>query len=190
MSRKPARRRTTKEAGRIRQARRNTMAIYDDMTRGLTSSPVTGVGEQSTFKARLKNTRHRRALLALAAMLAVSLGATPRTGAQALACKPNVRVVNLRGVGTAAIKVLSFKYKVGDNTVYTEPLANKILTPYQTENWPSQTLNHAPNGTVITSSAVELQIDNGPGWGPSFTSAWFPHTFGCGARHNYIHEIR
>jgi hypothetical protein len=166
------------------------MAIFDDLTPASTSSPVTDVGEQSTCKARFWNTRHRRALLALAGVLAVSLCATPRTGAQALACKPNVRVVNLRGVGTAAIKVLSFKYKVGDNTIYTEPLTNKILTPYETENWPSQTLNHAPNGTVVTSSAVELQIDNGPGWGTPFTSAWFPHSFACGPRHNYIHEIR
>lgn len=141
----------------------------------------------------IQNTTHRRALVALATAvavttaLAVSFGATPQAAVAVVNCKPNVRVTNKKG---ASIKVISFKYKIGSNTIYTEGLGNKILTQNETENWSSQTLNNAANGVVITSTAVEYRDDTGPGYGSPRTSAWFPHSFTCAASHNYIQEVQ
>ena len=165
------------------------MAFFDDMTADSPANPATDVGEPSTFKVRVSNSTRRRALVALAAVLAVSLGATSHVGAGALACKPTVTVTNSRPRGSAAIKVLNFKYKIGDNRIYTEGLTNKVLTSGQSEDWPSQTLNNAANGVKITSSAVELQVDNGRGWDPLTPLVWFPHTFACGENHHYNHVI-
>jgi hypothetical protein len=141
----------------------------------------------------IQNTTHRRALVALATAvavtttLAVSFGATPQSAVAGVKCQPNVRVTNKKG---ASIKVLNFKYKIGSSTIYTEGLGNKILTPNETENWPSQTLNQAANGVVITSTAVEYKDDTGSGYGSPRTSAWFPHSFTCAANHNYIQEVQ
>ena len=132
------------------------------------------------------NTTHRHLLGALAAALALSFGATSPAVAN-VKCKPNVRVTNQKG---ASIKVINFKYKIGNNTVHTEGLANKILTQNETENWPSQSLNDAATGVVITATAVDFQDDNGPGYGPTRTSAWFPHSFTCNDSHNYIQTIQ
>lgn len=137
----------------------------------------------------IQNITHRRALVALAMALAVSFGAIdtrPQSAVAGVKCSPNVRVTNNKG---ASIKVLSFKYKIGSNTIYTEGLDNKILTRNETENWPSQTLNSAANGVVLTSTAVEYKDDTGSGYGNPRTSAWFPHSFTCDSSHNYIHEI-
>ena len=134
---------------------------------------------------RLKLPR-RHLLGAFAAALAVSFGAASPAVAN-VKCKPNVRVTNLKG---ASIKVINFKYKIGNNTIHTEGLANKILTPNEIENWPSQTLNDAATGVVITSSAIGYQDDTGPGYGPTKTSAWFPHSFTCNDTHNYIATIQ
>ena len=79
---------------------------------------------------------------------------------------------------------------VANDTIHTEGLTNKILSPNETENWPSQTLNDAATGVVITSTAVDFQDDNGPGYGPTQTSAWFPHSFTCTNTHNYIQTIQ
>ncbi len=141
----------------------------------------------------IQNTTHRRALVALttavalATALTVSFGATSQPAAAGVKCQPNVRVTNKKG---ASIKVLNFKYKIGTNTIYTEGLTNKILTPNETENWPSQRLSAAANGVVLTSTAVEYKDDTGGGYGSPRTSAWFPHSFTCGSNHNYIHEIQ
>jgi hypothetical protein len=137
----------------------------------------------------IQNTTYRRALVALlVALSTVSfVGATSQTAMAGVKCKPNVRVTNNQG---ASIKVLNFKYKIGSNTIYTEGLVNKVLTPNETENWPSQTLNNAATGVVLTSTAVEYKKDTGSGYkDPPLTSAWFPHSFTCGSNHNYIHEI-
>lgn len=126
-------------------------------------------------------------LIALAAVLAVSFGATSVASAT-VKCKPNVRVINEKG---ASIKVLNFKYKIGTSTIYTEGLDNKIVAANGgTENWPSQTLDDAANGVVITSSAVEFKDDTGSGYGPPRMSSWHPHSFVCGPTHNYIHTIQ
>ena len=132
------------------------------------------------------NTTRRHLLTALAAAVAVSFGATSPAVAN-VKCKPNVKVTNLKG---ASIKVINFNYKIGNNTIHTEGLTNKILSPNETENWPSQTLNDAATGVVITSTAVDFQDDNGPGYGPTQTSAWFPHSFTCTNTHNYIETIQ
>jgi len=166
------------------------MAFFDDMTDASAANPTTDVGEPSTLKIRISNNTRRRALVAFAAVLTVSLGATSHVGAGALKCKPTVTVTNSRPGGSAAIKVLSFKYKIGDNRIYTEGLTNKVLTPGQFEDWPSQTLANAANGVTITSSAVELQVDNGRGWDPLTPLVWFPHTFACGENHHYNHVIK
>ncbi|MBD1845331.1 hypothetical protein H6F89_18350 [Cyanobacteria bacterium FACHB-63] len=141
----------------------------------------------------IQNTTHHRVLVALTTALAVTFGAalpfsatSPATAA-GVKCQPSVRVTNKKG---ASIKVLRFLYKVGGNKVYTEGLANKILTPNETENWSSQTLNNAATGVVVTSTAVEYKDDTGSGYGSPRTSAWFPHSFTCGSNHNYIHEIQ
>ena len=99
----------------------------------------------------VQNTTYRRALVALLAALSVVsfVGATSQTAMAGVKCKPNVRVTNKQG---ASIKVLNFKYKIGSNTIYTEGLVNKVLTPNETENWPSQTLNNAATGVVLTPS--------------------------------------
>lgn len=166
----------------------NTLLLTRSETTGaLPAYPVTNVSERSTFKVRVTNTTPRRALVALAAALAISFGATSQAGAT-VHCQPNVKVTKGSG-GATSIKVLNFKYKVGGNTIYTEGLSNKVLTRGETENWPSQTLNHAATGVVITESAVEIQEDNGRGYGPSLPLVWFPHSFTCGANHNYIHVI-
>ena len=163
------------------------MAFFDDMTAALAANPATDVGEHTTFKVRVGNPTHRRALVALATMLAVSLGATSQVGAGALACKPSVTVTNYL---VPDIKVLNFKYKIGSNTVYTEGLRNEILSTYGDHEWPSQTLDYAATGVVITESAVEFQIRTSNGWATPQTSVWFPHSFACGANHHYNHEIR
>ena len=129
-----------------------------------------------------------RTLVATAALAAMGLGNA--AFAAAVNCKPNVEVTNKKG---ASIKVLTFKYKIaGSSETFTEGLANKKLSANETEDWPSQTLNHAANGVVITSSAVEFQNDasgSGGGYGPRRTSAWHPHTFECGGNHTYKHNV-
>jgi hypothetical protein len=95
------------------------MAFFDDMSAASAAYPMTDVGEQSTSKVRVTNTTHRRALIALAAALAVSFGATSQAGAAGLACKPDVFVENAKG---ASIKVLRFEYTVLGK-VHTEALA-------------------------------------------------------------------
>jgi hypothetical protein len=129
-----------------------------------------------------------RTLVALAAFAAVSLGNS--ASAAAVHCKPDVEVTNKKG---ASIKVLTFKYKIAGNpNAFTEGLANKRLARNEKEEWPSQTLNNAANGVVITSSAVEFQNDNsgsGGGYGPRQTSAWHPHSFECGGNHTYKHTV-
>ena len=132
------------------------------------------------------NTTRRHLLTALAAAVAVSFGATSPAVAN-VKCKPNVKVTNLKG---ASIKVINFKYKIGNNTIHTEGLANKVVDTKDTEDWPSQTLNDAATGVVITSSAIGYQDDTGPGYGPTKTSAWFPHSFTCNDTHNYIETIQ
>jgi hypothetical protein len=172
----------------------NTLLLTRSKTAGaLPAYPVTDVSEQSTFKVRVTNTTPRRALVALAAALAVSFGATSPAGATNLACKPTVTVTNLRPGGSAAIKIVNFQYKVdihGDE-IFTEGLVNKILTDGDRfEDWPSQTLQDAATGNKITQTAVGFRVDNGRGWGSLLTSAWFPHSFLCGDEHTYKHEIR
>ena len=130
----------------------------------------------------------RRTGIALAAALALSFGATAPARANKLACKPNVRVTNQKG---ASIKVLRFLYTVG-GTEYSEGLTNKRLAPDETENWPSQTLQNAATGIVITSSRIEYKNDNsgaGDGYGPPVMSSPFPHSYTCNASHNYIHVV-
>jgi hypothetical protein len=134
-----------------------------------------------------KNQRRVLAILVAALAMAVSFGSKPQTAVAGVQCKPNVRVTNKKG---ASIKVLNFKYKIGNSSIYTEGLVNKVLTPNETENWPSQTLGNAATGVVITSTAIEYKNDTGRGYGPPVTSAWFPHSFTCNDNHNYIHEIQ
>jgi len=132
----------------------------------------------------------RRALVAIAAALALSLGVTSQ--ARAADCKPNVRVVNHKG---ASIKVLRFLYTVGGQE-FSESLADKRLAVSETEDWPSQRLNGASVGQVITSSRVEFKNDTsgvgspiGDPYGPPVMSRPFPHSFQCNDLHNYIHDI-
>ena len=124
------------------------------------------------------------------AVSALLCNAATQATAAGLKCEPTVKVTNSKG---ASIKVLKFKYKVAGSTdTFTESLINKRLAPNETEEWPSQKLGHAATGIVITSTAVEYKDDNsgaGDGYGPPRTSDWFPHTFTCGANHNYIHTV-
>lgn len=141
----------------------------------------------------LHNATYRRVLAALTMALAVSFGATVPFGATSPAtaagvkCQATVKVTNKKG---ASIKVLRLLYKVGGNTVYTEGLLNKVLTPNETETWSSQTLNNAATGVVVTSTAIEYRDDTGRGYGSPRTSEWFPHSFTCAPNHNYVHAIQ
>jgi hypothetical protein len=164
-----------------------------DIQRETAVNPGFDAGGPTTARIRVARLARRTTLAALAAVLAVSFGGQSTVGAQRLACKPTVTVTNLRPGGSAAIKIVTFKYKVAvsGNTIFTEGLSNKILTDgHRFEDWPSQTLSHAATGNVITETAVEFKVDNGPGWGPPITSAWFPHTFTCDDGHHYNHELR
>lgn len=130
-----------------------------------------------------------RTLVASAAIAALAGLALPASAAK-VNCKPAVEVTNKKG---AAIKVVKFLYKIeGNPNAKSEGLANKNLAREETETWPSQTLNFAANGVVITSSAVEYRDDNsgsGGGYGPVKTSAWHPHSFKCGSNHTYKHDV-
>ena len=169
------------------------MAIFNNMTTELAAYPVTNVGERSTFKVRVTNTTHRRALVALAAVLAVSFGATSQAGAAGLACKPDVHVTNNKG---KSIKVLNFRYTV-NGTEHTEALDNKRLAVGETGDWLNVNLQEVADGIVIDSTRVQYKDDTsgvgspvGDPYGPPRFSVSFPHTFTCGANHNYNHVIQ
>ena len=118
---------------------------------------------------------------------AVSFGAASQATAQT-DCQPDVFVTNNK---PASIKVLNFRYTV-NGTEHTEPLANKRLQVKEQGYWPSQNLNRAATGIVITSSRIEYKDDNsggGDGYGPPRLSRPFPHSFTCGSNHNYFHTI-
>lgn len=129
-----------------------------------------------------------RTLAATAVITVIALGNT--AFAAAVNCKPTVEVTNKKG---AAIKVLKFLYKIeGNPNEKTEGLSNKKLASNETEDWPSQTLNFAANGVVITSTAVEYRDDttgSGGNFGPIRRSAWHPHSFKCGNNHTYKHDV-
>ena len=101
-------------------------------------------------------------------------------------CKPTVNVTNRK---QARIRVLKFKYKISDRTIYTEELVNKIVNTGATETWPSQTLRYADIGVGITSSAVEFELEGLHGGRDTQPLQWFAHTFDCRPNHNYNHEI-
>ncbi|MEO8249079.1 MAG: hypothetical protein ABI589_06885 [Burkholderiales bacterium] len=130
---------------------------------------------------------HRRALVTLAAALALSLGAASPAFAVP-ACKIDVFVKNEQ---SASIKVLRFKYSVKDKSgTFIESLSNKRLAPGETEEWPNQALREAGEGNLITNTWVEYKRDNsgaGDGYGPPEWSKPFPHssTYTCLNDRNY-----
>ena len=167
------------------------MAIFDDRSAALAAYPVTDVGEHSRSEVRVTNTPHRRALVALAAALAVSFGAMQEASA-APNCKPDIFVKNNKD---KAIKVLRFKYKVKDRAgTFDEGLANKRLAPGETGDWDKVALQEAAIGNVITSTWVEYRDDTsgvgdpvGDPWGPARLSPEYEHDDGyeCQTDRNY-----
>ena len=53
-----------------------------------------------------------------------------------------------------------------------------------------QTRTDAATDVVITSTAVDFQDDTDPGFGPTHSSAWFPHSFTCTDSHEFIQTIQ
>jgi hypothetical protein len=152
-------------SGRIRHSRRNTMAFFHDMSAASAADPVTEVDEQSRSNARGAKPTQRRALVALAATLALSFGVTSQADAGDLKCEPDVFVKNNKAT---AIKVLRFEYTVLGKEEKVESLVNKRLAPGETEEWPTQKLKEAAEGNAIISTRVEFKNDNsggGDGWG-------------------------
>jgi hypothetical protein len=141
---------------------------------------------RTAFKLRAMNAAHHRALAALSAVLALSLGVASHTNAANIKCPPDVFVMNKKAT---AIKVLRFEYTVLDKS-YIESLVNKRLAPGQTEEWPTQQLGHAAEGNVIATTRVEYKDDNsggGDGWGSAHWSDYHSHstTYLCFKGTNY-----
>jgi hypothetical protein len=142
--------------------------------------------------ATLRDTiiNYRRPVVALAALLSLSVGALERPRADPLNCKPNLHAQNRKSF---SIKVLRFAYTV-NGVEHIESLANKRLAPGETEWWNSQRLAHAAVDSYISSTRIEFKDDNsgaGDGYGPAKWSDPQPHTEGyrCLNGRNYAHYI-